>query len=215
MIIRARNKHRAASYIRGGINWGRTWSEPQNVDDINVRDACRILMDDHLDIEYLNDDESFVKIEKLTGEAKDEVIAFAKEHLVKHYVPVYGHGDDPDPKTVAQTSPNPDDSTGDPDGADASSVQETGDQSSTDNADAASATDEQADQATADAAVKADLRLDLNTATREQLESIDGLGKASIGAIFEQRPWAAVKDLARLRGITDEKAAAFETVLKV
>ena len=61
--------------------------------------------------------------------------------------------------------------------------------------------------------------VDLNTATREQLESLPGVGPATAAAIVEDRerngPFASVDDLDRVSGIGPAKLAAIRDLVTV
>jgi len=53
--------------------------------------------------------------------------------------------------------------------------------------------------------VNADARINLNTATKQQLESLPGIGPALAARIIENRPFSSVADLHRVPGIGAEK----------
>jgi competence ComEA-like helix-hairpin-helix protein len=58
------------------------------------------------------------------------------------------------------------------------------------------------------------LRLNINTATQEELESVPGIGPAKAAAIIADRPYATVDDLVRLDGIGPSQVESFRPFLK-
>ena len=54
----------------------------------------------------------------------------------------------------------------------------------------------------------ADRRVNLNTATADELRQLPGIGPTLAAAIIEARPFAAVDDLLRVRGIGPRRLAA-------
>lgn len=61
--------------------------------------------------------------------------------------------------------------------------------------------------ATDDTAASYDDRLDLNTATAEQLERLPGIGPATARRIIEGRPYRSVEDLRRVHGLGEARLA--------
>lgn len=69
------------------------------------------------------------------------------------------------------------------------------------------------------AAVGPDAQIDLNNATTEQLDTLDGVGPATARKILEYRarhgPFRSVNDLTRIPGIGPKKLAAMRSRLRV
>jgi competence protein ComEA len=69
------------------------------------------------------------------------------------------------------------------------------------------------------AAASPDAQIDLNNATTEQLDTLDGVGPATAKKILEYRaqhgPFRSVSDLARIPGIGPKKLAAMKPRLRV
>ncbi|MDB4928047.1 MAG: helix-hairpin-helix motif protein [Myxococcaceae bacterium] len=64
-------------------------------------------------------------------------------------------------------------------------------------------------------AVSTPAMLDPNTATREQLESLPGVGPTLAQRIVEARPYARVDELRRVRGIGERTLARFRDRLRL
>lgn len=65
------------------------------------------------------------------------------------------------------------------------------------------------------AAPQGNLRVNLNTATLAELESIPGVGKVIAGQIVENRPYQSVDDLLKIRGIGPSSLKALAPYVKV
>lgn len=59
------------------------------------------------------------------------------------------------------------------------------------------------------------LRVNLNTATLTELESIPGIGTVLAKQIVANRPYAAVEDLLKIRGIGETSLKGLRTYVKV
>jgi competence ComEA-like helix-hairpin-helix protein len=59
------------------------------------------------------------------------------------------------------------------------------------------------------------LRVNLNTATLTELESIPGIGKVLAKQIVANRPYASVDDLLKIRGIGERSLQGLRTYVKV
>jgi competence ComEA-like helix-hairpin-helix protein len=59
------------------------------------------------------------------------------------------------------------------------------------------------------------LRVNLNTATLTELESIPGIGKVLAKQIVANRPYASVDDLLKIRGIGEHSLQGLRTYVKV
>lgn len=64
-------------------------------------------------------------------------------------------------------------------------------------------------------AVQGTLRVNLNTATQAELESIPGIGAVLARQIIAQRPYASVDDLRKIRGIGEHSLSGLRPYVKV
>ena len=58
------------------------------------------------------------------------------------------------------------------------------------------------------------LRVNINTATQEELESVPGIGPTRAAAIIAGRPWSSVDDLERLTGVGPRQIEELRPFLK-
>jgi ribosomal protein S13 len=61
----------------------------------------------------------------------------------------------------------------------------------------------------------ASTKTEINSASKDALIAINGIGESLAQRIIDYRPYAAVKDLVRVPGISDAKLAALHPYLKV
>ena len=59
------------------------------------------------------------------------------------------------------------------------------------------------------------LRVNINTATQGELESVPGIGPTRAAAIIAGRPWASVDELERLSGIGPRQVEELRPFLKI
>lgn len=62
---------------------------------------------------------------------------------------------------------------------------------------------------------KQPVKIDINTATKDALVSVSGIGESLAQRIMDNRPYSAVKELIQISGISEIKLAALTPYLKV
>lgn len=59
------------------------------------------------------------------------------------------------------------------------------------------------------------LRVNINAATQQELESVPGIGPTRAAQIIAGRPWASVDELAKLNGVSPQQVEDLKPFLKV
>jgi competence ComEA-like helix-hairpin-helix protein len=62
---------------------------------------------------------------------------------------------------------------------------------------------------------KGSLRININTATIEELQTLPGIGPAKARLIVANRPYQSVEDLAKLKGIVQKLTANLQSFIKI